>query len=248
MRILILGGTSDANQLAAAVSAQELDAVYSYAGRTSVPAPQPLPTRTGGFGGVEGLAAYLQSYRFTHVIDATHPFAAEMSRNAVAACEAAGVRLLALERAEWAQEDGDRWIDVDDLSAAAAALPQVRARVFLAIGRQHLAPFAGQPQHTYTLRFVDEPSDELPFPDAHVIVDRGPFSVEGEIELLTAHGIEWVVTRNSGGEGAYAKIIAARRRGLPVIMIGRPSMPCRNRVQTVSEALDWLAHETCLGA
>lgn len=248
MRILILGGTSDANQLATAVSAQGLDAVYSYAGRTSVPAPQPLPTRTGGFGGSDGLGAYLESNRFTHVIDATHPFAAEMSRHAVVACEASGVKLLALERPEWVREPADRWIEVADLATAASALPEQRTGVLLAIGRQHLSPFAAKPQHAYTLRFVDEPGEQLPFPGAHVVVDRGPFSVPGEIEMLASRGIEWVVTRNSGGEGAYAKIIAARRLGLPVIMIARPAMPRRHRVRTVGEALDWLAHEACLGA
>jgi precorrin-6A/cobalt-precorrin-6A reductase len=248
MRILILGGTSDANRLAAEVAVRGLDAVYSYAGRTSVPAPQPLPTRTGGFGGADGLAAYLRADRITHVVDATHPFAAEMSRHAILACESTGVRLLAIERAPWPREERDDWIEVADLDAAAAALPVARASVFLAIGRQHLTPFAVKPQHDYTLRFVDAPGGALPLPDAHVIVDRGPFTLDGELELLRSRRIEWLVTRNSGGDGAHAKIVAARRLSLPVVMIARPEMAERCRVSTVLEALQWLAHETCLGA
>lgn len=249
MRILILGGTGDANRLAAAVAARGIDAIYSYAGRTSVPAPQPLPTRTGGFGGATGLAAYIGKERFTHVIDATHPFAADMSRNAVEACVAAGVPLIALERPVWTRQSGDAWIEVSDLASAVATLPDASARVFLAIGRQHLTPFADKSQHTYLFRFVDEPDGDLPFPNRHVLIDRGPFRLDGELALLEAHRIEWLVTRNSGGDGAYAKIIAARMLGVPVIMIGRPSMPDESaRTGSLESILAWIDHEARLGA
>ncbi|MCK1650959.1 cobalt-precorrin-6A reductase [Bradyrhizobium sp. 149] len=246
-RALILGGTADASLLAAEIARAGIDAVYSYGGRTRAPADQPLPTRIGGFGGVSGLADYIRRENVTHVIDATHPFAAEMSRNAVVACAETGTPLIALERAPWAKEPGDNWIEIADVSAAVAALPEAAENVFLAIGRQHIAPFATKPQHAYTLRFVDPPDAPLPFA-ADVIVSRGPFTLEGELEMMRARGITWIVARNSGGDGARAKIDAARRLGLPVVMISRPQLPERLRAESVDEIMQWLSHRTCLGA
>ena len=221
--------------------------MYSYGGRTRAPADQPLPTRIGGFGGVSGLADYIRREDITHVIDATHPFAAEMSRNAVAACKDTGTPLIALERAPWMKAPGDDWIEIANVNAAVAALPDAPANVFLAIGRQHIAPFAAKPQHAYTLRFVDPPEAPLPFA-ADVIVSRGPFTYEGELETIRKRSIAWIVARNSGGDGARAKIDAARRLGLPVIMISRPQLPERLRVESVAEIMQWLGHRTCLGA
>ncbi|HEX7915227.1 cobalt-precorrin-6A reductase [Rudaea sp.] len=248
MRALILGGTADANSLAATIARAGIDAVYSYGGRTTAPAEQPLPTRIGGFGGVSGLADYLRREAITHVIDATHPFAAEMSRNAIAACAQTATPLLALERAPWDKTPGDHWIEVADVVSAVAALPDSPANVFLAIGRQHIAPFGSRPQHAYTLRFVDPPNERLPLPGADVIISRGPFTLEGELEMMRARAIAWIVARNSGGGGARAKIDAARALGLPVIMITRPLLPERPRVESVSEVMEWLGHRTCLGA
>ncbi|PSO18247.1 cobalt-precorrin-6A reductase [Bradyrhizobium sp. MOS003] len=246
-RALILGGTADASLLAAEIARAGLGAVYSYGGRTRAPADQPLPTRIGGFGGVSGLADYIRSESITHVIDATHPFAAEMSRNAVAASTQTSTPLIALERAPWTKAPGDNWNEVADVSAAATALPEAPAKVFLAIGRQHIAPFAAKPQHSYTLRFVDPPDALLPFV-ADVIVSRGPFLLDGELEMMRERGIVWIVARNSGGDGARAKIDAARMLGLPVIMISRPELPERRRVESVAEVMQWLGHETRLGA
>ena len=248
MRALILGGTGDANQLADAFARENIDAIYSYAGRTQIPLGHLLPTRIGGFGGAAGLADFIRAERITHVIDATHPFAADMSRHAVEASDAAGVPLLALERAPWTRAAGDHWIEVSDIAGAVAALPEPRARVFLAIGRQHIAPFAARPQHAYTLRFVDAPDGALPLPDAEVIVSRGPFTLADDHSLMRSRGIEWLVARNSGGGGARAKIDAARELGLPVIMIARPALPERRRVETVKDVLAWLAHDARLGA
>ena len=233
--------------LAAEVARAHIDAVYSYGGRTRAPADQPLPTRIGGFGGVSGLADYIRRERITHVIDATHPFAAEMSRHAVQACAQTGTPLIALERAPWTKAPGDNWIEVADVTAAVAALPETPAKMFLAIGRQHIAPFASKPQHTYTLRFVDPPEAPLPFA-ADVIVSRGPFTFDGELEMMRTRGIAWIVARNSGGDGARAKIDAARMLGLPVIMIARPKLPERLRVESVAEIMQWLGHRACLGA
>lgn len=248
MRALILGGTADANLLAETIARAGIDAVYSYGGRTRTPADQPLPTRIGGIGGVSGLADYLRREGITHVIDATHPFAAEMSRNAIAACAQTATPLIALDRAPWNKTSGDRWIEVADIVSAVAVLPDSPARVFLAIGRQHIAPFGNRPQHSYTLRFVDPPEEASPLPNADVIVSRGPFTLDSELEMMRTRRIEWIVARNSGGTGACAKIDAARALGLPVIMITRPQLPDRPRVESVSKVMEWLGHRTCLGA
>lgn len=247
-RTLILGGTGDANRVADLLARALIDAIYSYAGRTKIPLPHSLPTRIGGFGGAEGLADFIRTERITHVIDATHPFAAEMSRNAVAACAATGTALLALERAPWTRAAGDNWIEAADEAAAAAALPDAPARVFLAIGRQHLAPFAAKPQHAYMLRFVDAPDGSLPLPNADLIVSRGPFTLEGDRELMRSRGIAWLVSRNAGGDGARAKIDAARELKLPVIMIARPQLPQRPSVEHAEDVLAWLGHDARLGA
>lgn len=240
--LLILGGTSEANALARAVAEARIPATYSYAGRVDTPRPQPVPVRTGGFGGTEGLIRYLKAERITHVIDATHPFAAQMSRNAAAACAATGIALIALTRAPWAAQPGDRWNDVPDIAAAVRALGAAPARVFLAIGRMHLAEFAAAPQHAYLLRLVDAPTAPLPLPDCTVEVARGPFDTAADTALLRAHRTEIVVSKNSGGAGAYAKITAARALGLPVVMIGRPALPARAEVHDPAAVLDWLAH------
>ena len=232
--------------MAEAIAKAGLAGVYSYAGRTEAPMGQPIHMRVGGFGGVEGLCSYLLAEKITHVIDATHPFAAQMTRNAVAACTATGVPLTALERAPWVAGEGDRWMHVPDIAAAVAALAGPPQRVFLAIGRQHIDAFAVQPQHHYLLRLVDAPSGPLPFP-ANVVVARGPFNAAGDTALMQEHGIEIVVAKNAGGKGAVAKIAAARALGLPVMMIDRPSIPSRRIARSVAEVMAWLRHEALRG-
>lgn len=238
-RVLLLGGTSEASQLAHALHEAQVDAVFSYAGRTQSPAAQPLPTRVGGFGGVAGLQAWLQAQCITQVVDATHPFAAQMSGNAAQACAAAGLPLLAFERPAWGAQAGDQWQCVADIAGAVAALPQASARVFLAIGRQNLLPFSRCAQHHYLLRLVDVAPD-VPLADAQVVIARGPFTVEGDRALLQEHGITHIVAKNSGGNGAQAKLEAARSLGLPVIMISRPKLPLRRTAATVAEVMAWL--------
>jgi precorrin-6A/cobalt-precorrin-6A reductase len=236
-RVLVLGGTTEASRLARALADLGADAVFSYAGRTASPVAQPLPTRIGGFGGVEGLIAYLRSEGIGAVIDATHPFAAQMSRNVVAACAATGVPLAALERDGWQAGPGDRWIHVPDIAGAVAALPEAPARVFLAIGRQNLEAFAQVP-HMYLLRLVDPAP--APLPQAEVVIDRGPFDVAGDTALLRRYAITHVVSKNAGGAGAEAKLVAARMLGLPVILIDRPHVPARRCCRSVGEVLAWL--------
>lgn len=239
--LLILGGTTEANALAKAVSEQGLNATYSYAGRVDTPRPQPLPTRVGGFGGAEGLACYIRDHGVTHVIDATHPFAAQMSGNAAQACAQTDTPLAALTRPAWAEGEADNWIHVANVDTAVEALSGPAQRVFLAVGRMHLAEFAAQPQHHYLLRLVDEPG-AVPMPNADVEVSRGPFTVEGDIELMRRHGTELVVSKNAGGSGARAKLDAARQLELPVLMIDRPAVPQRTEMATTLQVLDWLAH------
>ncbi len=233
--------------MAEAIAKAGLAGVYSYAGRTEVPMGQPIHMRMGGFGGVEGLRAYLADQAITHVIDATHPFAAQMSANAVAACTATGTPLIALERAPWVAGEGDRWTHVADIGAAVTALAGPPQNVFLAIGRQHLAPFAAQPQHHYLLRLVDAPGDALPVPQARVIVARGPFDVAGDTALMQSHGTQVVVAKNAGGKGAVAKIVAARTLCLPVVMIDRPVIPPRPVAHSVAKVMEWLRHRTLRG-
>lgn len=217
-----------------------LPAILSYAGRVESPRAQAVPVRTGGFGGAEGLARYLQDSGIGRVIDATHPFAAQISRNAIAACAATGTPLAALERPAWRAGSGDDWRHVPDIPAAAALLAGPPQRVFLAIGRQHIAEFADQPQHHYLLRLVDPPSEALPLPDATALIARGPFLVAEDLALLSQHRIDIIVAKNAGGAGAEAKLIAARQRGLPVILIDRPALPQRPLVTSVEMALAWL--------
>ena len=243
LRVLVLGGTLDASRLAQALAQAGVDGIFSYAGRTSAPIAQPLPTRVGGFGGVAGLQAFLQTERITHVVDATHPFAAQMSSNAVQACASTSVPLLALERPVWQAQSGDVWQHVPDVAAAVQALPAEPARVFLAIGRQHVAPFLACSQHWYLLRLVDPVVDsvlDLPAERGRVVLDRGPFTLAGDRALLQAHGITHVVSKNSGGAGAQAKLTAAREQGVPVILIDRPFIPARSTVSTVEGVCRWL--------
>ena len=236
-----MGGTTEASALARHLAKAGFDAVFSYAGRTEAPVAQPLPTRVGGFGGVAGLRDYLTREGITHVIDATHPFAAQMSAHAIAACAGLNLPLCSHERAPWAAQPGDRWTHVQSLEAAVAALPQAPARVFLAIGKQHLAEFATAPQHHYLLRLVDPPQAALPLPDTAVVIARGPFTTEGDSDLLRAHAITHVVAKNAGGRGAEAKLIAARSLGLPVILIDRPALPPRVVFDTLEGVMGWLA-------
>ena len=247
MRILLLGGTTEAGRLAQTLADAGMEAVYSYAGRTDAPAPQPLPTRIGGFGGVAGLVDYLIAEEITHVVDATHPFAAQISRNAITACAALQTPLIALERKPWVATPADNWTQVPDTAAAVAALPDAAARIFLAIGKQTLTDFAAKPQHHYLLRLVDPPQDPLPLPNTTVVLARGPFAEADDTALLRQHNITHIVAKNAGGKGAQAKLAAARNLNLPVIMIDRPVLPARHIVRGVPEVMDWLDHSAHLG-
>jgi len=239
-RLLILGGTGEAAALAHRLGRLEnLKLTTSLAGRTRAPAAVPGRLRSGGFGGAEGLAHYLRDRAIDMVIDATHPYAARISANAATACEAAGVPRLMLVRPPWPERPGDRWLRVADAAAAAAALLELGRRVFLSIGRQDLAPFADLPGIWFLVRMIDAPEEPLPLANFELILGRGPFAAEDEEALMERHGIAVLLSKNSGGQGTYGKIEAARQLGLPVVMIERPPLPEGQAVQSVDEAAAW---------
>ncbi|MFG1477850.1 cobalt-precorrin-6A reductase [Xanthobacter sp. V4C-4] len=240
MTVLILGGTSEAAALAKACARLGLgDVMVSLAGRTEAPAALPLPVRVGGFGGAQGLADFLRAEGVAALVDATHPFAARISANAAWAAACAGIPALALLRPGWSRQDGDRWIEVDDLAAAAAALGAAPRRVFLTIGRQGMGAFLAAPQHHYLARSIEPSGVALPrLVELHA---RGPFDADAEAELMARERIDIVVTKHSGGRSTYGKIEAARRLGLDVVMVRRPARPDLPATGSVEEAVAFVA-------
>ncbi len=242
MKILILGGTTEATALAAALAGRaDLRPVLSLAGRTASPALPPIPHRIGGFGGIDGLAGFLAQQGVGAVVDATHPFAARISAHAAAACAARHVPLVAFTRPPWRPGPGDRWTAVRDLEAAAAALGEAPRRVLLTVGRLGLAAFRAAPHHRYVIRTIDPP-DPADLPRDHrVILGRGPFRLEGEAALMAGERIDVLVTKNSGGTAAAAKLGAARAAGIPVVLVDRPvpAEACAE-VTTLRDVLEWI--------
>lgn len=242
--ILVLGGTAEARALAGALHADGIPVTTSLAGRVTRPRLPDGATRIGGFGGPEALARWLIEHSTNAVIDATHPFAVQISASAGQACAATGIPLLRLERPGWSDRPGDRWIWVDDLEQAANTLAQLGERVFLTTGRQGLVAFAGLRDAWFLIRCVDPPEPPLP-PRSAVLLDRGPYTLDGELDLIDAHEIEMVVTKDSGGTDTEAKLDAARERGLPVVIVRRPPRPQATAAAEVADAVRWalaLAH------
>ncbi|MEU7818315.1 cobalt-precorrin-6A reductase [Pseudonocardia sp. NPDC049154] len=222
MRILVLGGTTDARALAGLLQGRA-EVVSSLAGRVRNPLLPPGEVRVGGFGGVRGLVEYLRDRGIDVVVDATHPFAAGMTANAAAASAATGVPLVVLRRPGWTEGPGDDWRRVPSLRAAADLLPAVGSRVFLTTGRQDLATFAHL-DLWFLVRSVDPPDPPVPR-RMRSILDRGPFGVDRERELLREHAIDVLVTKDSGGSATAAKLTAAREAGVPVVVVDRPPLP-----------------------
>lgn len=241
LRVLILGGTREARDLGLLTArAPKIEAILSLAGRTSAPLETALPTRVGGFGGVEGLMRFLAENAIDRVLDATHPFAVQISANARAACAALGLPLAVLSRPPWRPQDGDRWIEVADNESAAAALGLAPRRVFLTIGRLGVAAFRAAPQHWHLVRSIEAPEPgELP-PLSQVILARGPFTLENEVALLQEHRIDVLVSKNSGGPLTYAKVEAARKLRLPVVMIAPPPLHGVTALESQEEAMAFL--------
>ncbi len=243
LRVLLLGGTAEASGLAEALCAHEdVSVITSLAGRTSAPVAVPGSRRIGGFGGTDGLVAYLRSERIAAVVDATHPFAEAMRWEAYDACMQAGVPRLRLERPRWQAQAGDRWTVVADAAAAAAAISAGPARrVFLTTGRGDLDAFVPgvDGRRWWLVRAIDPPA-RLPLHPAEVILSRGPFSVDDEAELIQRHRIDLVVTKNSGGDATVAKLHAARRLDVAVLVIDRPASPPGPSAASVGDAFEWV--------
>ncbi len=240
VRILILGGTGEARDLAAEVVAAGVDVLSSLAGRVREPRLPDGPVRVGGFGGAEGLAAFLGAEGITAVVDATHPFAGTITAHAAQAAAKAGVPLLILRCPEW--PPAPSWDVVANIGAAAAA---VRAwpgeSVFLTTGRRDLDVFAADGWHRFLVRTVDPPDGPVP-PRMTLVLDRGPYTVEGESALMREHGVGLLVTKNSGGPMTAAKLQAARDLRVQVIMVARPPLPPGSVVvTTVAEAVRWIS-------
>ena len=240
---MILGGTSEARLLAEAFAARDdCDVLLSLAGRTEKPAMQPVPVRIGGFGGATALAAFLKAGGYDLLIDATHPFAERISANAAFAAEASGIAAIALRRPEWQRRPGDRWRDVQSIPAAIDALGPSPRHVFLATGRQGAHHAEAAPQHHYLIRSVDPVEPPLALANVDYVLDRGPFTLEGECDLLRQHDIDVIVAKNSGGAATYAKIEAARLLGIEVMMVARAPASIVKAVETVKAALAAIDH------
>ncbi|WP_232323943.1 cobalt-precorrin-6A reductase [Catenuloplanes japonicus] len=245
LTVLILGGTGEARRLATALDGLPgLSVISSLAGRTSTPLLPPGRVRIGGFGGAAGLAAFLRAEPIGAVVDATHPFAAVISANAVSACTATGVPLLVLRRPGWTAVPGDDWRHVPTIEAAADALPRLGRRALLTTGRQTLAAFAALTDVWFLVRAVEPPEPPVP-PRMSVLLDRGPFTRDGERALIEAHSIDVLVTKDSGSPATAAKLDAARDLAVPVLMVDRPPVPTHTAsVPSVPDAVAWVTRHT----
>ncbi|MGB6541495.1 MAG: cobalt-precorrin-6A reductase [Xanthobacteraceae bacterium] len=242
-RVLILGGTAEARLLAERLAGRsDLTTTLSLAGRTASPARQPVPVRVGGFGGSAGLALYLADNSIDALIDATHPYAAAISANAVEAARQTGVAFVALRRPAWSAIAGDRWTEVSDVHAAIRALGIAPRRVFVTLGRNELKPFLDAPQHHYLIRSVDPVDPPLVLPHAAYVTGRGPFSEADDRALMLGRGIEILIAKNSGGTASYGKIAAARTLGIGVILLRRPNPSAAPAVETIEDTIAWLDH------
>ncbi|BBA98557.1 putative precorrin-6X reductase [Actinacidiphila reveromycinica] len=244
MHVLILGGTTEARELAGLLAERGRTVTSSLAGRVSAPRLPRGTVRIGGFGGPRGLAEWLRDHHVTALVDATHPFAARISANAAEAAARTGVPLLALRRPGWTPAPGDRWHPADSLAHAAHLLPALADRVFLTTGRSGLAAFAGLDDLWFLVRSVDPPEGVLPR-RTEVLLDRGPYTLQGEREVLREHRIGVLVTKDSGGAATAAKLVAAREAGLPVVVVRRP--PAVEGVEVaedVERAARWVRERT----
>ncbi len=241
MRVLVLGGTFEASRLADLLAERtDISSMLSFAGRTNALRTPKIPYRIGGFGGVDGLNAYLEAERIDVLVDATHPFAGQISRHAAIAAGRAQIPLIFLSRPAWVREPGDHWIEVADMAVAAAALGPEPRRVFLTIGRLQIEAFSAAPQHFYLIRTIEPLLLPPNLPRHRVVQGRGPFAIEAEKRLLREESIDIIVTKNSGGEAAVAKLVAARRLGRPVVMVARPRQASGPVLHDPAEAMAFI--------
>jgi len=241
LRVLILGGTGDGIQLAARLAdIDKIEVITSLAGRTRQPTLPVSDVRIGGFGGTQGLIDYLRQMQIDVLIDATHPFAQRISENAFDAATEVSIPRLMLVRPPWEKVAGDRWIEVESITLAAAALKNQAERVFLTIGRQEIGAFAHLTEIWFLMRVIDPPSPEVLLPKGELLYDIGPFTLDNERQILLQQNIDTIVSKNSGGSATYAKIIAARELGINVVMVKHPPFPAGEQVINVEGAVQWL--------
>ena len=239
-RLLILGGTAEARALADLAAERfgaRLDIVFSLAGRTQAPAAAAGTLRIGGFGGTDGLTAFIKTEKIDLIVDATHPFAATMSAHAVAAAAQTGVALLRLQRPPWQPEPGDRWTEVADASSAAETAAALGQRIFLSFGGREVQAFAALQGKWFLVRRIAPPDEALPLRDHALTLGRGPFTVAEEVELLHRHRIDVVVAKASGGAATRAKLDAARALNLPVVLIAPPDRQPALTIASPDEAV-----------
>lgn len=236
---LVLAGTFEARQICLRLFEHKVDAIASLAGVTRTPDSLGLKTRTAGFGGQDGFEKYLRDYEIKWVLDATHPFAANMTSTASKVCSALKLPYLIVQRPEWQATAGDKWSMIDGVSEL-MDLIDVGSTVFLGTGRQTLDQFGVLTDRQILCRVIDTPSVEFPLDNGEYLIGRPPFSVQEEVELLTDRNVDWVVVKNSGGSGGFSKLLAARQLGLPVGMFKRPSLPDAQCVQDVDDAIAWV--------
>lgn len=241
MRLLLLGGTSEARSLAAVLVDSGVAVTSSLAGRVARPRLPVGDVRIGGFGGVTGLRSALQEY--DAVVDATHPFALGMSANAVTACTAEDVPLLRLERPGW--EPSPEWRYAESHEEAAGFAAEIGRRPFLTVGRQELARFVpALAEHAVLARVVDVPELELPA-TWQLRTSRGPYTLHGERELMSAHATDVLVTKDSGGSYTWPKMVAAADLGVPIVIVRRPAGPAGiPTVQDVDAAAAWVKDQS----
>ena len=239
MTVLLLAGTGEAKRIAWALSDTGIDVIASLAGATRSPEPLPVETRIGGFGGEGGFRAYLASEKVSAVLDATHPFAEQITNRTARVCAELNLPYAQLIRPAWAAETGDKWTAIDAPQDAAAHI-RSKAVVFLATGRQTLAEYANLEGRRVLCRLIDPPTTPFPFEGGEFVIGRPPFSPRSEAQLFQALGVTHLVVKNAGGDGGRAKLDAARALKIPVLMLNRPAMPVATPLSNVQEAVAWV--------
>ncbi|GLQ34024.1 precorrin-6A reductase [Amylibacter marinus] len=239
---LVLAGTSEAREICHLLASQEIRAIASMAGVTRRPQTLHLPTRTGGFGGAAGFKAYLSAQKISWVLDATHPFAVQMSQTAASLCSEQNIPYLMLQRAPWTAQSQDQWHMIDDVSELPALIPEGHV-VFLGTGRQTLMDYHILQGRRLICRVIDGPIGPFPFENGKYAIGTPPFSLEEEVDFLRRENVDWLVVKNAGGDGGRAKLDAARQLNLPVAMYRRKSIPSVRTVSTVRAALGWIKEQ-----